>query len=238
MEKFDAAIFGLGRMGHTHIRAAVESPHIEKIYGFDPAEEQHKEAAEKGVIISSLEEIMNNPEIKLVYIASINAAHSEQAAMALKAGKAVLCEKPMGETLKEAEEMIKVEKETGTFLQIGFELHYSKIYQMTKEWIDKGLIGDVVNCHCRYYCSEFHLKNTWRSNSKGTLIGEKLSHYLDLQRWFAGSKVDEVYAMSAPNAVEYFNHPDNHQINMRYENGAISNLKSQFCNAYRRDRSR
>ncbi|MHC4874450.1 MAG: Gfo/Idh/MocA family oxidoreductase, partial [Planctomycetota bacterium] len=38
------------------------------------------------------------------------------------------------------------------------------------------------------------------------------------------SKVDEVYAMSAPNAVEYFNHPDNHQINMRYENGAISNL--------------
>ncbi len=93
-----------------------------------------------------------------------------------------------------------------------------------KEWIDAGLIGDVVNSHCRYYCSEFHLKDTWRSKSKGTLIGEKLSHYLDLQRWWTASPVTEVYAMSAPNSVTYFNHPDNHQINLRYANGAVSNL--------------
>lgn len=72
--------------------------------------------------------------------------------------------------------------------------------------------------------SEFHLKDMWRSKSEGTLIGEKLSHYIDLQRWFLGSPVLEVYSMSAPNAVTYFNHPDNHQINLRFANGAISNL--------------
>jgi len=130
----------------------------------------------------------------------------------------------MAENLEDASKMIKAAKETGNLLQIGFELHYSKIYMTAKEWIDKGLIGSVVNCHCIYYCSEFHSRNTWRSNSKGTLIGEKLSHYIDLQRWFTGSPVEEVFSMAAPNVVDYFNHPDNHQISMRFKNGAISNL--------------
>jgi len=131
----------------------------------------------------------------------------------------------MGVSLDEAGKMIETEQETGGFLQIGFELHYSKIYMLTKQWITQGLIGTPINCHCRYYCSEFHKKNTWRSASGGHfLIGEKLSHYIDLQRWFLGSEVEEVFAMTAPNVVKYFNHPDNHQINMRFANGAVSNL--------------
>lgn len=130
----------------------------------------------------------------------------------------------MGETLEAARRMIRAERETGRFLQIGFELHYSKLYTQAKAWIDRGLVGYVVSSHCRYYCSEFHLKNTWRSNSRGTLISEKLSHYLDLQRWWTGSPVKEVYSLSAPNAVTYFNHPDNHQIVMRYENGAVGSV--------------
>ncbi len=224
VNKFDVAVLGLGGMGRTHIGAAISSPHVGRIYGFDPAQEQCEKAESMGVIIQSQEEILSNPDIKLVYIASINEVHGEQTNLALKTGKAVMCEKPMGITLDEASSMVRTADATGGFLQIGFELHYSKIYMKAKEWIDSGLIGKVVNCHCCYYCSEFHLKNTWRSKSKGTLIGEKLSHYIDLQRWFIGGKVDEVYAMSAPNTVTYFNHPDNHQINMRFDNGSIANL--------------
>ena len=87
------------------------------------------------------------------------------------------------------------------------------------------MIGTPVDCHCRYYCSEFHRKNTWRSNNTGSfLIGEKLSHYLDLQRWFIGEDVEEVYSLSAPKVVTYFNHRDNHQINLKFKNGAVANL--------------
>ena len=39
-----------------------------------------------------------------------------------------------------------------------------------------------------------------------------------------GSDVEDVFSMNAPNVVDYFNHPDNHQINMRFANGAVSNL--------------
>jgi len=226
MKKIDVAVLGLGGMGHTHVGAAKASKYVKNIYGYEPdagrAALRGKELGVKAT--SDLDSILNNPEIKLVYIAAINPVHAELTIKSLRAGKAVMCEKPMAENLKDAKEMIKVQKETGNFLQIGFELHYSKIYMTAKEWIDKGLIGKVVNSHCRYYCSEFHSKNTWRSNSKGTLIGEKLSHYIDLQRWFTGSPVKEVFSMTAPNVVDYFNHPDNHQISMRFKNGAISNL--------------
>jgi len=222
----DVAVLGLGAMGQTHVEAAKESPHVRTIYGYEPDPARAVLRGEElGVLATSdLDSILNNPEIKLIYIASINSVHAEQAIKALRAGKAVLCEKPMSENLEDARELIAVAEETGQFLQIGFELHYSKIYTTAKDWIDQGFIGSVVNSQCRYYCSEFHLKNSWRSNSSGTLIGEKLSHYLDLQRWFTGSAVEEVFSMAAPNAVKYFNHSDNHQISMRFKNGSISNL--------------
>jgi predicted dehydrogenase len=225
-KKIDVAVLGLGGMGSTHVGAAKASLNVNKVYGYEP---DQKRAALRGKELeieatSNLDLILNNSEINLVYIAAINSVHAELTDKALRSGKAVLCEKPMGETLEEAHQMMKAEKETGNFLQIGFELHYSKIYMKAKDWIDQGLIGTPVNCHCRYYASEFHSKNTWRSNSTGTLIGEKLSHYIDLQRWFMCDEVEEVFSMHSPNVVDYFNHPDNHQINMRFQNGAISNL--------------
>ena len=222
----DVAILGLGGMGETHVGAAKASPYVRDIYGYEPDSARAAlRGQELGVeTTSNLDSILDNPEIKLVYIAAVNEAHAELTEKSLRAGKAVLCEKPMGETLAEARRMMKAEKETGKFLQIGFELHYSKMYSTVKDWISQGLIGTPVNSQCRYYCSEFHLKDTWRSKSEGTLIGEKLSHYLDLQRWWMGSPVEEVFSMAAPNVVDYFNHPDNHQISLRFKNGAISNL--------------
>lgn len=226
LPKIGVAILGVGRMGETHLGAAQASPFVGKICGYEP-DPQHaaRRAQELAIpVFSRLEDILEDPEIRLVSIAAVNSVHAELALRALRAGKAVLCEKPMAENLADAEKMVVVQQETGGFLQIGFELRYSQIYQRAKEWIERGLIGEVVNSHCRYYCSEFHLKDSWRSKSSGTLIGEKLSHYLDLQRWYAGSPVAGVFSMSAPNVVPYFNHPDNHQISLQFANGTVAQL--------------
>ncbi|MBI4244402.1 MAG: Gfo/Idh/MocA family oxidoreductase, partial [Planctomycetes bacterium] len=158
------------------------------------------------------------------YIAAVNEAHCELTVRFLRAGKAVMCEKPMGISLDEARKMLMAERETGSFLQIGFELRYSELYKRVKNWIEAGLIGQPLNSHCQYYCSEFHKKGSWRSESRGTLIGEKLSHYLDLPRWWIGDEVTEVFSMHAPNFITYFNHPDNHQISCKFANGAVSTL--------------
>jgi predicted dehydrogenase len=224
--QIDVAVLGLGGMGGTHVGAAKESPYVNKIYGYEPDQARREaRAAELGIIPATLEEIMANPDIRLVYIASINEVHVPQAIMALRAGKAVLCEKPMGMTLQEADELLQAEKETGGFLQIGFELHYSHLYMQAKKWIETGLIGTPVNVQCRYYCCEFHKKNSWRSLNHGSfLIGEKLSHYLDLQRWWFDQPIKSVYSVSSPKVVPYFNHRDNHQIVTTYADGGVATL--------------
>lgn len=226
MKKMDVAVLGIGKMGATHVESMKASPYVNQIYGYEP-DAKHAEERGKELEITAtadLDTILNNPDIGFVSIAASNPAHANLAEKVLRAGKPLLCEKPIAETLEDSQRVVDIANETDTFFQIGFEARYSKLYMKVKEWIDAGLIGDVVNSHCRYYASEFHCKNTWRSNSPGTLIGEKLSHYLDLQRWWTGSPVEEVYSMHAPNVVDYFNHPDNHQINLRFKNDSIGTL--------------
>lgn len=225
-KQIGAAVLGIGRMGATHVQAAKDSQWIDKVIGYEPdaqrAEERGKELAIPAT--SDLNSILNDPDIGIVYIASPNEVHCELAIKSMRAGKAVLCEKPMGVTLAEAREMLQAEKETGQFLQIGLEARYSKIYIKVKEWIEQGLIGKPVSSHSDYYSSEGHCKGTWRSNSETTLIAEKLCHYLDLPRWWFQEEVSEVYSIAAPNVVTYFNHPDNHQITCRFNSGAVSTL--------------
>ena len=228
MDKINLAVLGLGGMGETHVGAGKESPYVDKVYGYEPdAERREARAKELGIIPATLEEIMADPTIRMVTIATPNEMHVPLAEMALRAGKAVLCEKPMGVNLEEAKHLIDVKNETNGWLQIGFELHYSKMSLVLKDWMDKGLLGDIVNFQTRYYCCEFHKKNTWRSNSTGSfLIGEKLSHYLDIQRWFFSKREtpETVYSLSAPKVVEYFKHRDNHQIMTKYSKGGIATL--------------
>lgn len=225
-DKIKVAVLGLGGMGKTHVEAALESPYINGVYGYEPdAVLRNSKAHEMGIISASLEDIMANPEIKLVYIASPNEFHIGQAILAIRSGKAVLCEKPMGMNLAEAEKLLEAERETGKFLQIGFELHYSKMYQKVKEWITSGAIGTPVNIQCRYYCCEFLGKTSWRNKHPGSfMIGEKLSHYLDLQRWWFNDQVKSVYSVSSPNVVAYYNHHDNHQIITKFRNGGVGTL--------------
>ena len=96
-----------------------------------------------------------------------------------------MCEKPMATTLDDAREMVEFSEKTKAFLQIGFELRYSKLYTKIKEWIQAGFLGDVINTQCTYISCEFIGKESWRIKkaASGGMFGEKLSHYVDLPRW-------------------------------------------------------
>ena len=241
-EKINCAIAGLGGMGKVHVQAAVDSPFVDKVYGVDfSPEETAKRCAEQKILPSDWKTVLADPTVKIVCIASPNDLHIPQATEALLAGKAVLCEKPMGNTLEDAQKLLEVKNSVNGFLQIGFELHYSTLYTKTKEWIDSGLIGKPLNIQCRYFCSAPKNTNSWRNRGEGNfLIGEKLSHYLDLQRWWFGTKIKTVYAQSSPNAVPYFHHRDNHQIMAAFEDGGLGilNFIMYFGESYHEDPAR
>lgn len=222
------AVAGLGNMGHRIIPAICGSPHVEGVIGFDPSADARAAAQTAFSIptVGSYGKILRDPEIKLIFVTAPNHLHHSLTIQALEASKAVLCEKPMATDLAQSEEMVACAERLGGFLQIGFELRYSQLYVMAKEWIAAGLVGSVVNTHCTYICSEFIGRNSWRTRESdaGGMFGEKLCHYVDLPRWWIESPVVEVRSVCAPNVVPYYEIRDNYHTTCRYANGAVSQL--------------
>ena len=226
--EIEVAVLGGGQMGGHVIEHLGDSPLVRAITVFDRHPERMQQLQQRhGTRTSeSLHQVLENPEIKLVFITASNNAHKDLAVAALEAGKAVMCEKPMATTLKDAEAMVEAAERTKGFLQVGFELRYSHLYTAVRNWIDRGLLGRVLNTHCIYCSSAWGRHDIWRAKSKssGGMFGEKLSHYVDLPRWWIGDEVEEVYATCAPNVIPYYEVRDNYHCTYRFKNGAVSHL--------------
>ncbi len=219
-------VLGAGAMGGTVIEHLRECELVSQIVAQDIRPERVEQLRQQYGISATTElrDVLCDPQVRCVFITSSNDAHAPLAIAALEAGKAVLCEKPMAVTLADAKAMVDCAQATRGFLQIGFELRYSRLYAGVKKWIDEGLLGEVVNTQCNYIASSW-VKNTWRAAGiGGNLFGEKLSHYVDLPRWWVGEEVAEIYAVSAPNAIPYYKVRDNYQATYRFNNGAVSHL--------------
>lgn len=222
------AILGAGGMGRTVIGHLQKCSGVSRIVAYDPREEAlEKTHRECGVEVSrSLEKTLADPELKLVFITASNDAHKELALTSLRAGKAVMCEKPMANSLEDSQEMAEAAEQLGGFLQIGFELRYSHLYSTVKKWIDEGKLGEVRNIDCNYIASEGWGRDSWRTKlaTGGSMFGEKLSHYVDLPRWWTGEEVREVYSAASPNVVPYYEVRDNYHTSCTFGNGAVCHI--------------
>ena len=227
-----AAVLGGGRMGEGVVRYLKQCPEVQGIIVYDPCVEPllMKIKENEGVEITAcLEDVLSDSGVRVVFITAVNEAHKELALKSLAVGKAVMCEKPMANTLHEAYEMVQAAE--NRFLQIGFELRYSKLYSIVKRWIEKGLLGNTINTNCYYSASAFN-KGLWcATNQSGGMFAHKLSRYVDLPRWWIGDEVCEVYSACAPNIIPYYEVRDNFHTICRYRNGAVSSLSFVMSHA-------
>ncbi len=238
-KQLSAAVLGCGKMGNTIIEAIKNMPEIKRLVGVDPMESQLDEVKRRHPMVevtANLDDVLNDEDIKLVYIAANNVNHVPLAVKALRAGKAVMTEKPSGISYEQIEELLKVQKETGGFLQVGLECRYSWAYMETKKIIQSGEIGQLKNVHFTYsmppYSDVVELEGgekapNWRVKREtgGSMYLEKLCHYIDLVRWWnEGSRVDKFVITSADNVIPYFEIEDNVHVSYHFDNGCVSHL--------------
>jgi predicted dehydrogenase len=93
----------------------------------------------------SYDELLADPEIEAVYIPLPNHLHVEWTARAARAGKHVLCEKPIALNAGEAEGLIAVQRETGRFISEAFMVRSHPQWQQAREWVTSGHIGDLLS---------------------------------------------------------------------------------------------
>ena len=140
-------IIGCGKIAQVrHIPEYAANPHAE-VYGFyDINQARARELAETygGKAFASYEELLADPAIEAVSVCVANHAHAEISIAALKAGKHVLCEKPMAISLEECEAMVAAAKESGKYLMIGQNQRLAKAHSKARELIAQGAIGKVL----------------------------------------------------------------------------------------------
>lgn len=230
-----AAVLGTGNMGGHVVSHLLACPEVQQIVAYDPSPSARDAVSEPGRVEATddLDTVLADPEVALCFVTCPNQYHADLTRRCIEHGKAVLCEKPLATTLEDAEQVVKFAEARGAFLQVGFELRYSHLYTRVKQWIDEGLLGQVVNTNCTYICTDFCGADSWRTDPtiSGSMFGEKLSHYVDLPRWWIGGQVAEVYSLCAPNAIQHYRVRDNYQTTYRFEGGAVSHLSFMMAPA-------
>jgi predicted dehydrogenase len=170
-------------------------------------------------------------DIDVVLVCTPPHVHAEISIAAMRAGKDVLCEKPLSRTLGESEEMVRVAKETGRVLKCGFNHRHHPAIREAKRLVEAGTIGRPIFARCRYgICGRPGYEKEWRADPKqaagGQLI-EQGSHVIDLFRWFMG-EVEEVALMTGRGYFKGQPMEDNGMALFRMRSGATASLHTSL----------
>ncbi|MFM2243922.1 MAG: hypothetical protein RLZ97_2778 [Verrucomicrobiota bacterium] len=112
----------------------------------------------------NFDEIASNKEIDIVYVVTPTGLHAEYAIRAAKAGKHVICEKPMAPTVEDCTRMIDAAKAAGVTLQIGYRLHWDPFHLHFMECARDGRFGkwESISAAFGYRMNDFGGINAWR----------------------------------------------------------------------------
>ncbi|MEK6408465.1 MAG: bi-domain-containing oxidoreductase [Acidobacteriota bacterium] len=171
---------------------------------------------------SDYEEILGDPEIDVVMIASRNQYHGAQSLAALRAGKHVFVEKPMALTEEECRDICRAVKETGKHLTIGFNRRFAPFYVEMKKQLALRSGPAVLNCRIN---SPGISGDYWMADpaTGGAILGEAC-HFVDLLYWLLDSEPVAVSAYSLPTGKKEPIGENNLVASFRFEDGSIGNL--------------
>src|SRR5882757_10144785 len=169
--KIGYAVIGLGLIGDHFMRGVQSSPNS-KITGLVSGHRDKAEriAAQYGVPKSSIysyedmDKFRDNKTIDAVYVALPNSMHAEYTIRSAKAGKHVLCEKPMSISVADAEAMVAACKTARVKLMIAYRLHFEPTNLKAIKLIRDGALGKVQSI---ISSNGFNIaQNEWRTNKK------------------------------------------------------------------------
>jgi predicted dehydrogenase len=203
MKKLKTALFGTGFVGRVHLEAIRRLGYVELYAIGEPQIEKARElAAEFGAERTEPDyrRILEDPAVDAVHICTPNAFHFPIAKDALKAGKHVICEKPLAISLGEAQDLVKLAKETGRRNCTSHNLRFYPMVQQMRRMREDGDLGDLLIVQGTY-SQDWLLHDTdwnWRLDSKfngpSRTLADIGSHWCDMAEHVTGQRITSVCA--------------------------------------------
>ena len=203
MKQLGIGVIGLGAIGAKHL-CMLQNMREAKIVGVSDINPELLNKAIAGTQIGAYtdyHELLANPELEAVIVATPDQLHKDICIAAANAGKHILVEKPIASTIEDGEEMIAVAKENNVKLMVGFTLRFVPHYVQAREIIRSGKLGKIISVYSR------RLNVITQADRLGGRIG--VLHFLgihdfDLIHWLLGVEPTQVYSAESTSVEKRF----------------------------------
>jgi predicted dehydrogenase len=198
-EKVGFGVIGAGILGEEHALVYNRMPGCELVAVCDINAERAKGVAEKfgaRTYYTDYQDLLKNPDIQAVSVATPDFAHRDIAVAAAQANKHILCEKPLATTVEDAQDILNATKKAGVKLMVDYHNRVNPPFVAAKRSIEAGEIGKPAYGYIR-------LSNTTYVPMEMLSWGDKTSalwflniHTIDMMRFLLNDEVQRVYAVS------------------------------------------
>jgi len=179
----------------------------------------------------SYEALLEDPEVDVIYNPLPNHLHAEWTIKALRAGKHVLCEKPLVLSLREVDDIAQAAKDTGKIVAEAFMYRHHPQTLKVKEIVDSGVLGDLQIVR-GMLAATFNLKDNYRMDKEmgGGSLWDVGCYPVSYTRLIVGEKAREVFGwqVEGPTGID-----ETFMGQMRFENGVLAQFVCGFASPFR-----
>ncbi|HUO27496.1 MAG TPA: Gfo/Idh/MocA family oxidoreductase [Candidatus Aquilonibacter sp.] len=232
-------VVGIGDISTRRVIPAIEAQPRSRLYGLVTRDPTKADPFRVGAW-TSLDEALSDPAVDAAYIATPVFLHAPQTIASLRAGKHVICEKPMAMNEAEARSMVQVARESGRTLGIAYyRRSYPKV-KRARELLEAGAIGKPVlaelTCHAWFDGSGDRAWLVDPAKSGGGPLFDIASHRIDVLNFLFGQPLRASGHLS--NAVHHYGVEDNATVMIDYAGGARGVVDVRWHSRVARDECR
>jgi len=216
-QKVRWGFIGAGHIATKALYPALLKSTVGEIYAVGSRDrERGLKLSPSGLVYTDYNELLADPKVDAIYISLPNSLHIEWSIKAMRAGKHVLCEKPLASTEKDARKVAKLVRQSNSIVGLGFMRRFDQAYQKLKSEINSGKYGKVLQ-----------IRATSRNVSSPTattsmLLTNVAVHEMDIIRWLLGEEIVSVqvnFAKKTRKANSYLSDPIS--VNCHTESGVL-----------------
>ncbi|MHB8566169.1 MAG: Gfo/Idh/MocA family protein [Nitrososphaerales archaeon] len=234
MEPVNIAIVGLGHWSDMHAGAIKKNNLLKLVTCYTRTEAKAKKFATENNCSyeKSFEDLLKRNDVEAVLLTTPHKTHTDLAVKTAEAGKHLLIEKPMANTVKECKRMIDAFAEAGLVLSVCHDMRWTGNSRKMKEMINQGLLGRLIFAEANF-CNPSGAALTpekWRffkSESVGGPLAFLGVHMIDQLRYLIDPNVEEVDA-TFDRMVTKAEIDDLALLNLKFKNGAYGFMASVF----------
>ncbi|MCH8813558.1 MAG: Gfo/Idh/MocA family oxidoreductase [Chloroflexi bacterium] len=168
---------------------------------------------------AKVEDLLANPEVAAVIIATPPKTHCDLIKLAAGAGKDVFCEKPLGWEVEEIDDALAEVERAGVKLQVGFNKRFDANVSKVKRMVSSGDVGRLLSLHIM---GRDPIDHRPAGREDGDIFLDTMIHDIDIARFVTGSEATSVYTQGGVMADEPLDDPDTVITTIRFENGSTA----------------